>query len=587
MLVDHHAWLDADLARKDLVALVGVHQRLEALALAVARDHVDLAGGIVAGTTVDSGPTSPADHARDERTPVNLAGFRGGDRQRRRRAALLLAARLLLLARRRDDGDALGLNRRGALDDTLARLVANQPLLDREHRAPRRARALLLDDAQEAGFERLLRDAQRLEHAVRRILEHVGEHVVAVEHAQHAVDLRRHLLAEVGHALNVLLEHHRRRQQLGALAHTLEEALGVGEQLVGAHRDLPTPHDVLAAEVEARVGPQQQLVKRGLAVDQPDLRRRDLAAVEPDLAATQAADHRQHGAAPERGERANQREDAGGLGQAAGDVIALARWLTAQRSGRSSRRRAGTPDALTTSSAPAAASSSPWHARADEHDRRIRRQKLAGPANQLDARLRCCRRPATIPPSSASRRANSARSAGIACAATGMPSRSNPSWICRRGPGIGIEHDDFRRSRHARTCKYNARRRTPVLRRLTHMIVLEILHGTAAQKSHRVTGSVRDDRALAGEHGHRYRLSPLRRSRADHADRRALRVPRPALDQRLGRSSATASASRSTRPRAGSSRSPTATSCCSATATIRCGSPCGSATSPTTSSAIA
>ena len=47
------------------------------------------------------------------------------------------------------------------------------------------------------------------------------------------------------------------------------------------------------------------------------------------------------------------------------------------------------------------------------------------------------------------------------------------------------------------------------------------------------------------------------------------------------RSSATAAGSRSTPPRAGRSRSPTATCCCSATRTIRCASRCGSATRPT------
>ena len=46
-------------------------------------------------------------------------------------------------------------------------------------------------------------------------------------------------------------------------------------------------------EVEARVGPEQELVERGLAVDQADLRRGDLALVEPDLAAAEAADQRQ------------------------------------------------------------------------------------------------------------------------------------------------------------------------------------------------------------------------------------------------------------------------------------------------------
>ena len=106
------------------------------------------------------------------------------------------------------------------------------------------------------------------------------------------------------------------------LAHALEEALGVGEQLVGRQRDLLAAHDVLVLEVEARVGPEQQLVERGLAVDQADLGGGDLAVEEPDLAAPQAADQRQDGAAAERGERADERVDAGGLGEAADEVVA-------------------------------------------------------------------------------------------------------------------------------------------------------------------------------------------------------------------------------------------------------------------------
>ena len=70
--------------------------------------------------------------------------------------------------------------------------------------------------AKQADLDRLLRDAQRLEHAVRRVLEDVGEHAVAVEHAQHAVDLGRDLLAERLDALDVLLEDRRRRQRAGS-----------------------------------------------------------------------------------------------------------------------------------------------------------------------------------------------------------------------------------------------------------------------------------------------------------------------------------------------------------------------------------
>lgn len=109
--------------------------------------------------------------------------------------------------------------------------------------------------AQEARLDRLVRDAQRLEHAVRRVLEHVGQHAVAVEHPQHAVDLRRDLRAEVVRALDVLLEHHRRRQAARAVVDAAQECLGVGEQLVGRERDLLAAYDVFARELEPSVGP--------------------------------------------------------------------------------------------------------------------------------------------------------------------------------------------------------------------------------------------------------------------------------------------------------------------------------------------
>src|SRR5690606_38941051 len=71
----------------------------------------------------------------------------------------------------------------------LAGLRADEPLLGREHGAPRRARLRAGGLAQEAGLDRELRDAQRLEHAVGRVLERVGQDAVPVEHPQDAVDL--------------------------------------------------------------------------------------------------------------------------------------------------------------------------------------------------------------------------------------------------------------------------------------------------------------------------------------------------------------------------------------------------------------
>src|SRR5262249_50132698 len=132
-------------------------------------------------------------------------------------------------------------------------------------------------------------------------------------------------------ARDVLLEDHGGGELAGGVADAGEEALGVGEQLIGRHRDLVAAHDVLVVEVEARVGPQQELVQRGLAVDEADLRGGDLAVEEADLAAAQAADQREHGTAAERGERADEREHARDLDEAADDVIARLRGLAAEQ----------------------------------------------------------------------------------------------------------------------------------------------------------------------------------------------------------------------------------------------------------------
>ena len=146
---------------------------------------------------------------------------------------------------------------------------------------------------------------------------------MAIEHAEHAVDLGRDLLAERRHARHVLLEDHRRRELAARVAHALEEPFGVDEQLLGRQRDLLPAHDVLVVELEPRLGPQQELVERGLAVDQTDLGGGDLAVEEPDLAAPEAANQRQDGAAPEGGQGADQGEHARGLGERPHDVVAL------------------------------------------------------------------------------------------------------------------------------------------------------------------------------------------------------------------------------------------------------------------------
>ena len=154
---------------------------------------------------------------------------------------------------------------------------------------------------------------------------------MSVEHAQHAVDLGRDLLAERVDARHVLLEHHRRRELAARIADALEEALRIGEQLLRRQRDLLPAHDVLVEELEPRLGPQQELMERGLTVDQADLRGGHLAVKEPDLAAPQAADQGEHRAAPERRQRAHEREHARGLGERADEVVPRGRRLAAQQ----------------------------------------------------------------------------------------------------------------------------------------------------------------------------------------------------------------------------------------------------------------
>ena len=80
---------------------------------------------------------------------------------------------------------------------------------------------------------------------------------MAIEHPEDAVDLGRDLLAERRDARHVLLEHHRRRQVTARVAHALEEAFGVDEQLFGRQRDLLPANDILVVELEPRLGPQE------------------------------------------------------------------------------------------------------------------------------------------------------------------------------------------------------------------------------------------------------------------------------------------------------------------------------------------
>ena len=347
-------------------------------------------------------------------------------------------------------------------DDLLAGLGADQPLLDREHRAPRRAAAAASTTAQQPDLDaRAARPAASRTRGTAspraRRRARGGRRTSAARRGPRSGSACRATATRC----DVLLEHHRRRQRAARVAHALEEPLRVGEQLVGRQRDLLPAHDVLVVEVEARVGPQQELVERRLAVDQPDLRRGDLAVIEPDLAAPQAADQREHRAAAERGERAHEREHAGGLGEAADEVGALRR-PAGPRSSRpivtTSRRYAGcehdlvgarglgvgrgaTPRPANTIGASIGRSSSTLRACADQLEGRA-----VGAADHDQA---------GVAPSGSS---SSRGVGGDSATAPGRPRARTPSWICRPARASGSRTMTFESPgmRRERVCSINA-----------------------------------------------------------------------------------------------------------------------------------
>ena len=230
---------------------------------------------------------------------------------------MLLALALLASA---DLARALAHDRRG--DHAGA---ADQPLLERQHRAVRRSRPGRLAPTQDADLGRALGDAQRLEHPVRAVLERIGDGAMTVEQAQHTVDLGGDRPRVLLHDRAVVLVHRRRRQHARRRPQIDQEAFRAGEQLVRADRDLLPPHHRLVAQLEARLGPQQELVQRALPVQPADLRGGDLALEEPDLAAAQPAHHEQRARGADRGQRAHQVEHAEAVAEIAVHHRAIAR----------------------------------------------------------------------------------------------------------------------------------------------------------------------------------------------------------------------------------------------------------------------
>ncbi|MCB9573321.1 MAG: hypothetical protein H6709_14665 [Kofleriaceae bacterium] len=181
-----------------------------------------------------------------------------------------------------------------------------------------------MDPAQQPGLDRALRDPQGLEDPERAVLEDVGQGAVAVEQPQYPVDLGRQALGHRLDLLDVLLEDRRRRQTAGQLADVVQEPAGLGQDLVVGQRQLLAAHHRLVAPLEVGLGPQHQLVQRGLAVEHAHVGGGDLALEDADLAAAQPTHQRDHAGAPGRGQGPHQVEDAVAVAEIAGDDGAVA-----------------------------------------------------------------------------------------------------------------------------------------------------------------------------------------------------------------------------------------------------------------------
>ena len=177
------------------------------------------------------------------------------------------------------------------------------------------ARRLL--EADEAELAHPVAEAEGLEDAEGAVLHHVGDGALAVEQAQHGVDRVWHRAGHPRNLLLVALVDRGGRELAADRDHLGEEALGVGEQLGGLERDLAAADHVLGTQLEAPLCPEQQLVERGEPVEEAGLRRGDLPLEEAELAAPQAAHHREDTGPLHRAERADEVVEAEVLGEIA------------------------------------------------------------------------------------------------------------------------------------------------------------------------------------------------------------------------------------------------------------------------------
>ena len=318
----------------------------------------------------------------------------------------------------------------------------------------RRLRALRRRDLRNRpDLDRALRDPQRLEHAVRRVLEDVGEHAVAVEHAQHAVDLGRDLLAERrGRAATSCsstiagdsrpLESRTPSRNRSASANSSSCDSGICWRRTTSSWWKSKRASVHSSSWWSAAWP---WIRPTCAEVTSPWKNRTSPRRRPRIRVSTAL-------RPSADERAHQREHAGGLGEAADEVVALAGAACRGAAApivTTSRRYAGWSDDLVGAGGLGIGRGA----------RRGRRTRSATSSCRLVAASRGLRtqleRAAVGAADDDQRRSSSpaARawptSTGIAGDATGDALALEAELDLPAGPRIGIEHDDFRESRHA------------------------------------------------------------------------------------------------------------------------------------------
>ena len=195
-----------------------------------------------------------------------------------------------------------------------------------------------------------------------------------------------------------------------------------------------------------------------LAVDQADLSGGDLAAIESDFAAPEAANECQHRAATECTQRADERVDTRGLRERAHQVLAIVRHVAQDPPDRDNIAQV---DRVREHRIRPRGDQLGARAVAREYDRDIRLggdQELAGTLDQVDR--------GTLAAADQRERWRIAIRESELEGCEVLGDRRNDRFDAfaleakldlTARPGIGVEHDDFRRSRcrHARRCSIN------------------------------------------------------------------------------------------------------------------------------------